>query len=391
MDRGPVVATASSAHPTDAVASLGHSPTAGRRGEWALPVLEHVPTALLILAFCLASFALRAAWGLGSPLEGLTGGRGYVFLPVLAAHGLAFGYLSWSLRRRPAGTESARRVLTFDRLTALLVASVLIPLCLGVYASWKWAIPRLQPFSWDRELHVLDRLLHVGALPWAVLQPVLGFPAVTLLLDRLYALWIPLSAVVLIWQACGSSPFVRARFFLSYVMVYVVLGTVLAIGLSSAGPCFYGRVTGEADPYRPLMSYLWSVDASTPLLALKGQEVLWQYYLEQRHVPFLSISAMPSVHVAIAVLFALAGWQAGRVAGLILGAYALVVLIGSVHLGWHYAVDGYVAALATVVIWVACGAAMRAWFRVTCHPEQSEGSSLGAAGADKADPSLRSG
>jgi hypothetical protein len=79
--------------------------------------------------------------------------------------------------------------------------------------------------------------------------------------------------------------------------------------------------------------------------------------------------------VAIAVLFALAGWQASRAAGLALTAYALVVLIGSVHLGWHYAVDGYFAAAATVVIWIACGAAMRAWFRV----------------AGEGDPSLRSG
>ena len=92
-------------------------------------------------------------------------------------------------------------------------------------------------------------------------------------------------------------------------------------------------------------------------------------YLEQRNVPFLSISAMPSVHVAIAVLFALAGREAGRVAGLVLTAYALVVLVGSVHLGWHYAVDGYFAALATGLSWVGCGAALRPWFRVIRHPD----------------------
>lgn len=375
MDPRPVVTNTRASPPRAADAAPGSRLRRGQRSELALALREHVPVAILILGFCFASFVLRAAWGLGSPLGGFAGGRLYAFLPVLLVHGLAFGYLKWSAQRRPAGTEPAGRVLTFDRLAALLVASVLMPLCLGVYASWKWSIPRLQPFSWDRELHALDRLLHAGALPWAVLQPLLGAPAVTVTLDRLYALWIPLSAVMLIWQACGSRPFVRARFFLSYAMVYVVLGTVLAIGLSSAGPCYYGRVTGGQDPYRPLMSYLWSVDAGVPLVAVRGQEVLWQFYLEHREVPFLSISAMPSVHVAIAVLFALAGWQAGRAAGLALTAYALIVLIGSVHLGWHYAVDGYFAAAATVVIWIACGAAMRAWFRV----------------AGEADPSLRSG
>jgi hypothetical protein len=334
-----------------------------------MAALEHLPTAVLILAFVVSSFVLRAAWGLGNPLEGLGGGRGYALLPVLVAHALAFGYLLRSDRRRPAGAPDRRTVLTFGRLAALLVASVLIPLCLGVYASWKWTIPHLQPFAWDPELHALDRLVHGGTVPWRLLQPVLGFPAVTLTLDRLYALWIPLSAVVLVWQAFRSDPLARARFFLSYVTVYLVLGTVLAIALSSAGPCYYGLLIGEPDPYRPLMSYLQSVDASTPLLAVKGQAVLWQLYLEQRQVPFLSISAMPSVHVAVVVLFALAGWGANRVAGVVLTAFAVIVLVGSVHLGWHYAVDGYLAAAATVVIWAGCGAALRAWFRAIRHPD----------------------
>jgi PAP2 superfamily len=36
--------------------------------------------------------------------------------------------------------------------------------------------------------------------------------------------------------------------------------------------------------------------------------------------------------------------------GLVFAAYAAVVLVGSVHLGWHYAVDGYVSIVATLAI-----------------------------------------
>ena len=328
-----------------------------------LAFLEQVPTAVLILAFVLASYVLRAAWGLSNPLDGLGHGRSYALLPVLVVHGLAFVYLLRSARSRRGS------VLTFGRLTALLLASVLIPLCLATYASWKWSIPRLQPFTWDPKLHDLDYHLHGGTLPWQRLQPLLGFPVVTFAMDRLYALWVPLSAVVLVWQAFGSRAFARAHFFLTYVTVYLVLGTVLAIALSSAGPCYFGLLTGDQSSYGPLMSYLHSVHAKTPLIAVEGQAVLWQLYREQRDVPFLSISAMPSVHVAVAVLFALAGWEANRVMGLAFTAYALVVLVGSVHLGWHYAVDGYYAAIATAVIWIGTGFALQAWFKAIHHPD----------------------
>ena len=39
--------------------------------------------------------------------------------------------------------------------------------------------------------------------------------------------------------------------------------------------------------------------------------------------------------------------------------YAVVIQIGSVILGWHYAVDGYVGALLTVLCWSAAGALVR--------------------------------
>ena len=65
------------------------------------------------------------------------------------------------------------------------------------------------------------------------------------------------------------------------------------------------------------------------------------------------ISAMPSMHVSLAWLGLLhfCRVQAG-LAVLVFG-YVVVILVGSVHLGWHYAVDGILAILTTTVIWVA--------------------------------------
>lgn len=65
--------------------------------------------------------------------------------------------------------------------------------------------------------------------------------------------------------------------------------------------------------------------------------------------------AMPSMHVAIAVLLALFGWRLNRWAGAALTLFALLIMVGSVHLGWHYAVDGYVSAVVGIGIWYAVG------------------------------------
>ena len=70
---------------------------------------------------------------------------------------------------------------------------------------------------------------------------------------------------------------------------------------------------------------------------------------------------MPSLHVATPVLFALLGWRTHRWLGVAFTIYAAIVLVGSVHLGWHYAVDGYASIIAVPLIWKGSGAAV-AWY-----------------------------
>ena len=134
-----------------------------------------------------------------------------------------------------------------------------------------------------------------------------------------------------------------------------MVGTLLATPLSSAGPCYYTRVFGEPGPYAGLMAYLGSLHEGPGLIALQIQENLWTYYTGRAVLPLNGISAMPSMHVAGALLFALAGWRASRALGLLLAGYAVLILVGSVHLAWHYAVDGYVAAAVTAFLWWAVG------------------------------------
>ena len=69
------------------------------------------------------------------------------------------------------------------------------------------------------------------------------------------------------------------------------------------------------------------------------------------------ISAMPSMHIVLAFLWVLPVWHLNRVLGAIITFYALIIWIGSVHLGWHYFVDGLVGVAVLGPIWYAAGRA----------------------------------
>ena len=95
------------------------------------------------------------------------------------------------------------------------------------------------------------------------------------------------------------------------------------------------------------------VDGQTTLT--RGvQARLWESFLGNDAIPYSGISAMPSLHVAIAVFVLLVARSAPKWLSLPFLAYVVLIMMGSVHLGWHYAIDGYVgAALAVLCWWVA--------------------------------------
>jgi membrane-associated phospholipid phosphatase len=80
-------------------------------------------------------------------------------------------------------------------------------------------------------------------------------------------------------------------------------------------------------------------------------------------------SAFPSMHVTMVTLLALAAWPIGGALRWLYIAYAAAILVGSVRLGWHYAVDGYVAATSTIALWFSAGHILR--FRTEATPGRS--------------------
>jgi hypothetical protein len=226
----------------------------------------------------------------------------------------------------------------------------------GTFTVLKASIPAMSPYAWDIAFEQLDKWLHGGVAPWALLQPILGAPLMTHAINWAYNLWFYFLSLVWVWQAFSQrDDRLREQFFLSLVLGWILLGNVVATLLSSAGPCYFARITGLADPYAPLISYLQHVNQTYSIWALDAQEKLWENYSAREISLGSGISAMPSMHVAMATLFALVCWRIRRWLGIVMAIFAVIIMIGSVHLAWHYAVDGYVSVLGMLLIWWAVG------------------------------------
>ena len=134
----------------------------------------------------------------------------------------------------------------------------------------------------------------------------------------------------------------------------------LAILFSSAGPVYYGRVVGDNSVYAPLMDSLYAFNEEFSegwfkIFSLNTQETLWENYLKQDVNIGSGISAMPSMHLSIATLLYLSARQLNSAFGYLMLTFLIIILIGSVHLGWHYAIDGYAGILLTCLVWKISG------------------------------------
>ncbi|MGE4545480.1 MAG: phosphatase PAP2 family protein [Pedobacter sp.] len=239
--------------------------------------------------------------------------------------------------------------LCSSTIARFLVIFSIIPLFISSYSSLKQTIPFFNNYSLDPLFYRIDKLLHFNNSPWEIIQPIIGHPAITQFIDFCYLSWGSLFVYSLLYMACHANKRLRMQFFISLACCWILIGNILAVLLSSAGPCYFSEVTGTSiSPYEPLFQYLRSIPN---LWAVGIQSALWKASQAGTFMPFGGISAMPSMHVSIAVLMTLLYRRVARWLGWLMIGFAVIIQIGSIHLGWHYAVDGYLSALLTVVIW----------------------------------------
>lgn len=223
-----------------------------------------------------------------------------------------------------------------------------------MFGDMKSAIPLFHAFEWDASFIAIDRAIH-GTDPWRLLQPVFGYPLVSSGLSLIYHLWILLIyAGGIYFGFYEPSERLRLRYFFTYFAIWSVIGIAMATGFASVGPCFVEPILGN--PYfREQMTYLHLANESYPVLVLDVQNQLLAWYRSGDYGLGRGITAMPSMHVALVTLYFFAFRGRSALTSWLVGGFALAILIGSVHLGYHYAIDGYVSILVTYLLWRLSG------------------------------------
>jgi hypothetical protein len=204
--------------------------------------------------------------------------------------------------------------------------------------SWtKIMLPIASPFWADSLLANIDHSIF-GTDPWRLAQAIFGWAVPGI--DRAYVTWAPIKFAMLSILLVMPESIAKTRALLSYFLIFscAVFGQYM---FSSAGPVFYAQL-GLGDRFGALPTEPWVLVAKT---------YLWNDYLRAGGDVGAGISAMPSLHVAIALWIAFVVQTfAPRVA--VLGyIYFTLILVGSVLLGWHYAIDGVASIVIALIAW----------------------------------------
>ncbi len=217
-------------------------------------------------------------------------------------------------------------------------------LFIGMFTGVKSSLGNIFGFQHDIYQADIDKFLFFGVDAWRVLftpihstwlQPIIEF--------NYNAIWHLQTYLVLYLVATAyQSRQFRKRYLLSFMLVWVVVGNIAAGIFISAGPAFYGNLTGDELRFGEQLQMLSTFKASS---AIHFQDYLWTSYVTNSPGFGTGISAFPSVHVSLSILNVFFAFEFSRRLGFVALVYAVIIWISSVYLAWHYFIDGLFGAV----------------------------------------------
>lgn len=222
---------------------------------------------------------------------------------------------------------------------ALQVAAI-IGFAIAIHGWGKSMIPHVAGYWADPTLARLDANIF-GEDPWRLFRSeLLGS-----LYSLLYVWWFPITfgtMGVLAFSQRG-----HGRLFLAYLLTLILGGTIGQYLLPSAGPMFYEGL-GFGQRFHELV-------ATNDPTFTRFANYLWFHYQRGGADLGTGISAMPSMHIALAVWTTCAARAIWRPLTLPFATYATLLWAASIASGWHYATDGIAGASIAVGCYYLAG------------------------------------
>lgn len=254
--------------------------------------------------------------------------------------------------RRPRVLVSQR--LYWVQLSYVMGTSLIYISFCPSFGFLKSLIPVFHPYYLDPWLQRIDIALHGGKLPFQFFMEVLPKSWI-LLLDRIYLVsWVSVIGFYSVWQLSRPPSFARTQFISCFFLTWIIGGIVLATLFSSVGPIYYNLFYHDAYSTMnwPLVQQLYNnLDGHQPLLNFNARQELIDFLNNGKLANYNGMSAMPSMHTGMSMLIAMHSYCYARKLFWIVLPYTILIIIGSMALGWHYGIDTYFSAIVLVILW----------------------------------------
>ena len=257
-------------------------------------------------------------------------------------------------RRIERPTRTLLRLIRYrsDWLIRGLLILAAYPAMAKSFGVLKSAIPALNSYWLDPTLVKLD-IWMLGTDAWRLSHDLLP-SSFMVAIDRVYILWFTYVILATGIFVFSRDPKFQIRGALTFHICWFALGICLATYWASVGPWFYDQTYGGSH-FADLSAVLAKTHEDKGLVAVYAMKFLER----SAGVPKLGagISAMPSLHVSMAFFGFLLAMHYPRLRWLkiVTALFTVAIVVGSVHLGWHYLSDGLVSILLTWIIWIATG------------------------------------